>query len=253
MSTSPTENAFDELTHVFDELIDWPRRLAAEAPFYRDLFERVGVRRVVDVACGTGRHAAMFHSWGLEVEGADVSPHMVLHARGLFRESPGLRWVVRGYDEAVEPAGGFDAAVCVGNSLALASDLETVERAVGRMLAAVRDGGVVIIHVLNLWALPEGPCIWHRSARATLGQNEVLLARGVHRCGAKGFVELVVADPSGEAPFQGRAAPFLGLEAPELDRMARAAGARQVSLFGGYQRQPYLRDQSVDLLFVAET
>lgn len=253
MSTKPTENAFDELTDVFDDLIDWPRRLAAEAPFYREMFGRAGVRRVVDVACGTGRHAALFHSWGMEVEGADVSPRMIDHARGLFQEAPGLRWVTRGYDEVVEPAGGFDAAVCVGNSLALAPDLETVERAVGRMLTAVRPGGVAVVHVLNLWALPDGPCVWHRSARATLGQAEVLLARGVHRCGTRGFVELVVADPTGETPFRGRAAPFLGLEAAMLEKFARAAGARQVAHFGGYQRQPYLRDQSVDLLFVAET
>jgi hypothetical protein len=64
------DNVFDELTRVLDELIDWPKRLASEAPFYRGLFDRVGVRRLVDVACGTRRHAALFHSWGLQVQAA---------------------------------------------------------------------------------------------------------------------------------------------------------------------------------------
>jgi SAM-dependent methyltransferase len=113
------DNVFDELTRVFDELIDWPKRLANEAPFYRGLFDRVGVRRLVDVACGTGRHAALFHSWGLQVQAADLSPRMIALARNLFGEPAGLQWVVRGFDQSVEPAGGFDATVCARNSLAL--------------------------------------------------------------------------------------------------------------------------------------
>ncbi len=94
---------FDNLTHVFESIIAWPKRLAHEAPFYRGLFERVGVKRVVNVACGTGHHAAMFQSWGLQVEGADLSPNMIAQARAGFGEPPGLTWAVRGYDQPIQP------------------------------------------------------------------------------------------------------------------------------------------------------
>ncbi len=77
MEIDVTNNVFDDLTEVFDELVDWPKRLANEEPFYRRLFARIGVRRLVDVACGTGRHAAMFHSWNLHVQAADISPRMI--------------------------------------------------------------------------------------------------------------------------------------------------------------------------------
>jgi SAM-dependent methyltransferase len=252
MSSNPVDNVFDEWTQVFDELIDWPKRLANEAPFHRGLFDRVGVRRLVDVACGTGRHAAMFHSWGLHVQAADISPKMIGLARDLFGEPPGLQWVVRGFNEPVEPAGGFDAAVCVGNSLALAPDLAVVGEAIRQMLAAVQEGGVAVVHVLNLWSLPDGPCVWHRSGRTTRPQGEALIARGVHRCGSRGYVELIVADLSGGASLRGRSAQLLGLEAPVLERMAIEAGAGRVTFFGGYQGQPYVREESVDLLIVAE-
>ena len=46
--------------------------------------------------------------------------------------------------------------------------------------------------------------------------------------------------------------PFLGLEAADLDRMAKAAGATKIAIFGGYQDQPYQRQESVDLVMVAE-
>jgi hypothetical protein len=61
----------DQLTDVYDAMIDWSKRLDHEGPFYRTLFERLSAKSVVDVACGTGHHAAMFHDWGLEVEASD--------------------------------------------------------------------------------------------------------------------------------------------------------------------------------------
>ena len=144
---------FEDLTDVYEAMIDWPKRLAHEEPFYRRLFAEHGVRSVVDTACGTGRHAAMFHSWGLRVEGADVSPAMIDRARANFAEGDRLRWVVRGFDEPIAPGGSFDAAVCVGNSLPLAPDAATIERAIGQMLAAVRSGGLLIVQRLESLAL----------------------------------------------------------------------------------------------------
>jgi SAM-dependent methyltransferase len=247
-----TAGVFDDLAEVFEEIVDWPKRLANEALFYRRLFARIGVRRVVDVASGTGRHAELFHSWSLQVEGSDISPRMIELARKRFGEPNGLRWVVRGYDEPIKSSEPFDAAVCVGNSLALAPDKAVVQQALQEMLAAVRKGGLVVSHVLNLWHLPDGPCVWHKCKRTTFSQGEVLLVRGVHRCGSRGYVELIVADLAGHIPMRGESAQLLGLDASELEQMARKAGAAQIRFFGGYQEQPFDRQESVDLIMVAE-
>ena len=255
-------NVFNDLTDIYEAMIDWSNRLAHEEPFYRRLFERVGVRSVVDVACGTGHHAAMFHSWHMRVEGADISPAMIERARGLFGEPPGLRWVVRGFDAPIEATEPFDAAICVGNSLAVAPERPTVERAIGQMLAAVRPGGVIVVHVLNLGHLPDGPCVWQKSKRAMLPQGDVLILKGVHRCGPRGFVELVVtpektgatrpgSEGGGGTSVYSESVPFLGLKAAELEEMARRAGAAEVSFSGGYQGERYQPQRSVDLLMVA--
>ncbi len=246
------DKAFDDLTDVYEAMIDWPKRLAHEEPFYRRLFGRIGARRVIDVACGTGRHAALFHAWGLWVEAADISPQMIERARASFGEPDGLRWVVRGFDEPIQPAEPFDAAVCVGNSLALAPKLATARRAIRQMLAAVRGGGVAVVHVLNLWHLPDGPCVWQKCKRATLEQGDVLIIKGIHRSGARGYVDLVVLSPADSIEMHTESVPLLGLEAPELERTARRAGAAHVQFFGGYQNQPYDRHESVDLIMVAE-
>ena len=289
------DQPFRDLTDVYEAMIDWPKRLAHEEPFYRRVLEGVGIRierdraspqgqgaltpgpspadgrgeqealgaspacgrggafagSVLDMACGTGRHAAMFHSWGLRVEGADVSEAMIKRARATFGETEGLRWVVRGFEGPIEAGEPFDAAICVGNSLALAPDAATARRAVGHMVSAVRPGGVVVLHVLNLWRLPDGPCTWQKCLRTTLPRGEVLIVKGVHRAGSRGYAELVVADAAGGTMLKSESAAFLGLEAAQLERMVRQAGAAHVRLLGGYGDQPYDRQQSVDLIVVA--
>ena len=244
-------NTFNQLADIYEAMIDWPKRLATEGPFYRHWFQQTGVKRVVDVACGTGHHAAMFHGWGLEVEAADLSPAMIQRAKAGFGEPPGLRWAVRGFDEPIPAAGSWDAVVCVGNSLALAPDPATVRTAVARMTEALRPGGILLVQVLNLWRLPDGPCVWQKCHRARLPKGDVLILKGVHRCDRHGYVELAVADPNGGPLLAHESPRFLGLESGELEAMARQAGATQVQFFGGYAAQAFDRDASIDLVMVA--
>ncbi len=242
---------FTDLTDVYEAMIDWPKRLANEEPFYRRWFERVGVRSVLDAACGTGRHAAMFHGWGLRVEGADLSEGMIRRARASFGEPERLRWVVRGFDQPVATAEPFDAVVCVGNSLALAPEMATVRQALGQMLGAVRRRGIVVVQVLNLWHLADGPCLWQKCRRAALPQGEMLILKGVRRCGTRGYVDLVLVESPGGGLAHCESVPFLGLEPADLEQAARDAGAASVDFFGGYRDQPYDRQESVDLVMLA--
>lgn len=245
-------NLFSDLTDVYEAMIDWPKRLANEEPFYRRWFERAGVRSVLDAACGTGRHAAMFHDWGLRVEGADLSEGMIRRARAAFGESERLRWAVRGFDQPVDAVEPFDAVLCVGNSLALAPDLATAHRAIQQMLGAVRRGGIVVVHVLNLWRLVDGPCLWQKCRRATLPQGELLILKGIHRSGARGFVDLVLMEHPGGKLVHSESVSLLGLEQADLEQTARQAGAASTEFFGGYRDEPYDAHESVDLLMVAE-
>jgi glycine/sarcosine N-methyltransferase len=242
---------FQDLAEVYDALLDWPKRLANEEPFYRELFQHARVHRVLDAACGTGRHAALFHSWGCSVEGADLSSGMIERCRRQYGASDTLRWVVRSFDQPVGAAESFDAVICVGNSLALATGPDVVARAVGEMLRALRPGGVCVLQVLNLWHLPDGPCVWQKCKRLTLGDREHVLIKGVHRAGPLGYVDLIDVwlGPAGATPrYDGSA--FQGLEATDLARYARTSGATEVQCYGNYQRAAYQREESQDLLVV---
>jgi len=243
---------FDDMSDVYEAIIDWPKRLANEAPFFRGLFERANVARVADVACGTGRHADMFRSWGLEVHASDISPVMIQRAKEAFGESQRLRWTVQGFEHPLGPPGYFDAVVCLGNSLALAPDAATAAQALRHMLQALRPGGLAIVHVLNLWKLPQGPCVWQKVVTKSLPRGSSLILKGVHRCADRGYVDLVVLDnASDQEPIFSRSVRFLGLKAQDLDATARESGAVDVTFFGSHQNQPYDALESTDLILVA--
>ena len=245
------EGTFREWVDVYDLLVDWPRRLAREEPFYRRLFQAAGIKRLVDVACGTGHHAAMFHRWQLDVQGADISPEMIDRARQLHGTSATLQWTVRGFEEPIETGSPFDAALCVGNSLALAATQEAVRQTIRHMLAAVRPGGLVVVHVLNLWSMPDGPCHWQKCFRMEGQRGELLVVKGVHRSGATGYVDLIVMTDDRPPRLESQSAPLLGLAAVDLQAAAHSNGAAVVEFYGGYEGQPYERETSVDMIMVA--
>lgn len=259
------ERPFELDPPTYDALIDWPRRLAAEEPFWRELFATVGARRVLDAACGTGRHAARFHAWGLAVEGADLEPAMIAHARSAHGAPPGLRWTVRSFTEPPPPP-PFDVVLCTGNSLALVPDTGTLRTAVAALYGAVRPGGALVLHLLNLWRFEEGPVTWQKCVRlANSGGTRVLL-KGIHWAGGRAYISFVEmrlpAEGTADTPVAGpqpiaaatHNTPLLGITRDELESAVRAAAGAaplELAVFGDWARSVYEARTSPDLILLA--
>lgn len=249
---------FTPRAELYDALIDWPKRLAHEGPFYREHFERHAVRRVLDAACGSGRHALLFAEWGCTVVGADTNPDMLRLAAQRGGDDPAVRWVERSFTDLVDAEPPFDAAICVGNSLALAPDGVAVQSALRALVGAVQPGGLVIVHALNLFRLSDGPLTWQTARDVVVEGRAYTLVKGVHRVGDRGYVDFAAVprsaanrDAAPEPPMF-ESVPLLGLEAAVLRRYLEAAGARAVTCYGGYRGEAYDRERSVDLVVVAE-
>lgn len=243
--------AFDDLTEVYEAMIDWPKRLANEEPFYRFCFAQTTVHSVLDVACGTGRHAAMFATWGLQVEGRDRSPDMLGRCPSRSGVDPQPRFRLHSFQDPPPDDRTFDAAICVGNSIALVADLSEAEQTIRHMLASVRDGGLIIVHVLNLWHLPDGPCVWQKFLRRSIRERDAVVIKGVHRHGDKGFVDLAVVPIDAPTEARTESIGFLGLNGSQLSQWALRGGASSVQLYGDYRRQDYDQQQSLDLIMLA--
>lgn len=251
MRNTICEIVFDNLADPYDALIDWPKRLAYEGPFFRELFDGHDVHRVADVGCGTGRHAAMFHAWGLDVEGSDISSVMLERCRELHGDNERLLWVQRSFLEAPLRRRPFDAAVCIGNSLALAGDIENIGKAVSVLVKTVRPGGIGVIQILNLWSIAEGPTCWQKVRRLDDDDRVKVLLKGLHRFERRGFVDVVELNlpPSG-IQWDTKNASFQGLTQAEVTFMLHQAGAVVRDIYGSYGRDPYEETTSKDLIVV---
>jgi len=142
----------------YDQMVDWDRRLAREAPFFRDLFARFGVDRIVDVGCGSAKHAIMFREWGHEVVGVDPSESMLAQAReNAAAAGVELRLVEGGFGELERLVGtGHDAVLTLGNGLPHVDGVTGLHATLRDFAAALRPGGVVVLHLLNHARLIDG-------------------------------------------------------------------------------------------------
>ncbi|KAA5539071.1 class I SAM-dependent methyltransferase [Roseiconus nitratireducens] len=154
-----TDTYTDEYVRGFvekwDELIDWDQRWAAEGDFFIEQLQSRGVRRVLDVATGTGFHSVRLIEAGFDVVSADGSPYMLSKAfenarrRGhvLRTVQADWRWLNR------DVYGRFDAVICLGNSFTHLFSERDRRKALAEFYAALVHDGVLILDQRNYDAI----------------------------------------------------------------------------------------------------
>lgn len=143
-----------------DGLVDWPRRLESE----HGLFEHVlapapgqaPVKRVLDLGCGSGRHARWLADRGYEVVGLDASETAI----DLAQEEPvpeGAQFILTDLG-AVERSvsGHFGAALCIGNTLPYLLSPESLSRMLIGLKRRLLPGSPLLLQTLNYDRLPVG-------------------------------------------------------------------------------------------------
>lgn len=84
-----------------------------EVVFLTDALALRQGERILDVGCGTGRHAVALAADGMRVTGVDLSPDMLARARARA-EAAGVEVDLREADASdLPPIGPFDAAICL--------------------------------------------------------------------------------------------------------------------------------------------
>lgn len=111
---------------------------------------RSGGRRLLDVACGTGRHVEHLREH-YDVEGADNSPEMLEIAR---QRNPGTRFHL-GDMATLDLGDTFDAVICLFSSIGYVQTVERLDRTLRAFARHTVPGGVVVV---ESWMTPDN---WH--------------------------------------------------------------------------------------------
>jgi len=143
----------EEYSHYYDLLYE-DKDYAKEVRYLRNLFDRfssIPVRRIIDVACGTGNHAIPLAKQGFAVCGIDISPHMLKVAKAKAKNSAISRNISfrHGDMRLYRPMGKFDACLCMFAALGYLSNHQQILAALSSMHKHLRPGGLLILDVWN--------------------------------------------------------------------------------------------------------
>lgn len=219
--------------------------------FFKKIFVDNHAKRILDCACGTGRHLYLFHKLGFDVVGSDISPAMLAKARqnlGTRNIDVPLKHV--DYRELPENFDvKFDAVVCLTSAICEMPDSVQMLQAFKSMREVLRDRGVLI--------LSQGTSDrqWAERPRFILvDDNESYTRLFVIDYFDKG-ARYNVVDIFHEGE-EGRVETW-GIDYPHMvfrdgqENLLKSAGFRGVEFYGSYTLEPYSKETSTHLITVA--
>ena len=217
---------FTELPNTFWRAAIPPAATEAEVDF---LVRVTGLRpgdHVVDLACGSGRHAIALAARGYRVTGIDVSPAAVAYAR---RHAVGDATFAVGDMADLPPDLAADVALCMGNAFGYLEHEDTV-----RFLADLRADVLVLDYGFVAESLLPGLTIDEEPM--TIGGVEAVQENEYDVANSRWITRFTFRQ--GEREHRGTSVQHV-YTAAEVVRLVRAAGFAEVALYGDPDGTPY--------------
>jgi SAM-dependent methyltransferase len=244
---------YDDFSVDYDRFVNWPERLAMELPFIEGQLQAAAACRVLDTACGTGRHAIALAKQGYEVVGTDLSVEMIERARANARAAGVDVWFEAvGFGElAVRVGTGFDAVLCLGNSLPHLLTSADLAKALADFGTCLRPGGSFLIQNRNFDAVMSCGERWMDPQAYREGETEWTFLRfyDFEPDGLLTF-NVVTLRRGGEGAWSQQVATtrLRPLRQAELLAALEAAGFGEIACWGDMQGSPFELESNGNLV-----
>jgi SAM-dependent methyltransferase len=236
---------------VYDELYaDKPYE--AEARFVHDLAGAPG-GKLLDVACGTGRHARAFADLGYEVTAVDINEELLSVGRASVGDR--VRFLQGDMTQLAVDGRPFDLVTCLFDSIGYAVENDRVVAALRSLARHAAPGGVVVVEFLHAPAIVVGASpvgVKRREladGRRLLRTSEVTL--DLVRMAMEVHYELWLAEPDGTTRYANEVQTNRFFAVPEMRLLVDEVGLRTRSILPAYADGPIDRDV-FHLILVAE-
>jgi len=218
--------------------------------FFHRLFTEHQIQRVLDCACGTGRHLLLLRNLGCRLYGADDSPSMLEQARQNLA-SNGAEIPLQVTDFRCLPetfAERFDAVLCMG-AIGYMPDEEQFLKAFTSMAGVLRSGGVLVLS-----AIPTDRQ-WQEKPRFALAADTPACSRFFAMDYFEKTVRYTILDllrGAGGTELKTWNADLTVLLRDDQERLLKDAGFLRVDFFGGYDFSLYDKAISQQMITVAQ-
>jgi SAM-dependent methyltransferase len=225
---------FTELPNAFWRAAVPAEATAAEVDFLQRATGLPAGGRVLDVACGSGRHALVLARRGYRVTGLDVSAEAIGFARAAAG-AEGLELDLRVGDMRALPADvRADLAICMGNAFGYL-DHEGTRAWLAELAGLVVPGGALVLdYAFAAESLLPGLDL--EEEPMTIGGVEATQVNTYDAVEGRWLTEFTFR--RGAEVHRGTSVQHV-YTAAEVARLVRAAGFADVALFGDPDGAPY--------------
>ena len=244
---------YDLLSSDLDLMVSWENRLKNEAPFFKKLFEENRVKKVLDIACGTGHHSIFFAKSGYEVTGVDKSKEMIKLAKRNSKGVSGIKFLQSSFLEIYPTVKNrFDAVICLGNSLPHLLSKKDLKKTLQNIYDLLNPEGILIIQNRNY------DKILYRKIRFMFPNiidredERIVFLRMLDFNKSKIIFNLITfRQKEAKWSFQTKTTFLRPILRKEIENLLKGVGFKEKKFYGDYSFSPFRRYESEDLIVFA--
>ena len=197
--------------------------------------------KLIDIACGKGRHAKYFNQKGMDVVGVDLSPNSINTAKK--DENKNLQFLAHDMRENYKED-TFDIVTNLFTSFGYFEDNKDEQKAINAMASNLRKEGLLIIDFMNA-----------KKVIANLALNEQKTIDGIQfditRKVKDGYIlkDIRITDEKKEQQFQEK---VKAITLADYSEFITNAGLKIIDIFGNYKLDNFDEEISDRLILICK-
>jgi SAM-dependent methyltransferase len=218
-----------------------------EAEFFIDnLIKRLNLvtpSKLIDIACGKGRHATYFNTKGFDVTGVDLSQNSIEHAIRQSIKKKNLTFKVHDMRELYK-ANHFDVATNLFTSFGYFEDETDEQKAINSISQSLKANGLLIIDFMNVNKVVDNLVVKEQKIIQSITFN-------IKRKVEDHYIikDIEILDSNKKYEFQEK------VKALNLDRFTtfvNEAGLKIIDIFGNYSLDRFDTKKSNRLILICK-
>lgn len=197
--------------------------------------------KLLDLACGRGRHAVHMHEKGFDVTGYDLSPENIDFAKQ--SEENGLRFEVR---DMLLPLGNqsFDGIFNLFTSFGFFETVEAHQQVICNIADALKPGGLFIIDFMN------AECVSRGLVPTEVKEIDDITFKITRSIDEDCIVKTIEFEAEGKQNTYHEC--VLKLERQDFLKFFEECGLQLLNTFGNYKLETYRHTSSERLILIAQ-